>query len=202
MEAQAGAGDARKRIVLTVVAAVVALAAIVAVALLSGGGDSGPTGFSKGSVPPRKEGDLNRASEAAGCALVDSRSEGRTQTGEAVDYRADPPHSGPHSPEPAPDAAYRSDPPPTEKVVHSLFHGRIAIWFDPSLHESDIGDLKALYDESPQHVLLLPRESMEPRVAATTWTHSLTCPELNARVFDAIRAFRDTWRDTAPEFVP
>jgi Protein of unknown function (DUF3105) len=87
-------------------------------------------------------------------------------------------------------------------VVHTLFHGRVVIWFGDELAEAEIGDLKALFDEAPQHMLMVPRDSMQPAVAATAWTHTLGCPEMNGRVFDAIRAFRDTWRDTAPEFVP
>jgi hypothetical protein len=87
-------------------------------------------------------------------------------------------------------------------VVHALYHGRVVIWFDPELDDGRIGDLKALFDEAPQHVLLLPRESMEPEVAATAWRHVLTCPTMTEATFDALRAFRDTWRDQAPEFVP
>ena len=201
MDGSAQDDGARRRLALAGALAAVAAVVIVAV-LVSSGGSSTPSGFSVGSVPPRSIRGLDRAAKKAGCELEDPRSEGRTATGETVAYRSDPPHSGDHSPEPAVDAAYRSDPPPTEKVVHSLFHGRIVIWFDPGLGDAPIGDLKALYDEAPRHMLLLPRPSMEPAVAATAWTHVLACPEMNDAVFDAIRAFREKWRDTAPEFVP
>jgi hypothetical protein len=198
-EGHEGAG---KRVALTAGVALAVLVAIIAAALLAGGGDDGPSGFADGSVPKRQIGDLDRAAEAAGCTARDPKSEGRTETGEPVEYESDPPHSGDHAPEPAEDAAYRSDPPPDENVVHSLFHGRIAIWFDPDLPEGRIGDLKALFDEAPQHAVLLPRESMEHEVAATAWTHILTCPRFTDATFDAVRAFRDTWRDQGPEFVP
>lgn len=181
--------------------AVAALAVIVAVALLAGGGGD-PTGFSEGSVPPRKIGDLDGAAKAAGCSLSDPKSEGKVETGEPVEYRSDPPHSGDHAPEPPEDGAYRSNPPATEAVVHALLHGRIVIWFSPDLEEERIGDLKALFDEASEHVLLVPRDSMESEVAATAWTHVLDCPAMNGAVFDAIRSFRDTWRDQGPEFVP
>jgi hypothetical protein len=194
--------DGARRRVLTAAIAVGALVAIVAVALLAGGGGGGESDFPEGSVPPRKVGDLDSAARAAGCALSDPRSEGEQESGEPVEYRSDPPHSGAHAPEPPEDGAYRSDPPPAEAVVHSLYHGRIVIWFGPDLDDGSIGDLKALFDESPEHVILMPRESMEPAVAATAWTHKLACPEMSPAVFDAIRAFRDTWRDQGPEFVP
>jgi hypothetical protein len=187
--------------VLTAAIAVAALVAIVAVALLAGGGGES-SDFAEGSVPPRKVGDLDSAARAAGCSPSDPKSEGEQETGDPVEYRSDPPHSGDHAPEPPEDGAYRSDPPPDEAVVHSLYHGRIVIWFTPDLDDDRIGDLKALFDEDPAHVILLPRESMEPEVAATAWTHKLACPEMNDAVFDAIRAFRDTWRDEGPEFVP
>ena len=51
-------------------------------------------------------------------------------------------------------------------------------------------------------MLLVPDESMDAEVAATAWTHVLTCPSLEDATFDAIRAFRDRWRDQGPEFVP
>ena len=43
---------------------------------------------------------------------------------------------------------------------------------------------------------------MQPQVAATAWTHSLTCPEMNDKVFDAIRTFRARYIDKGPETVP
>jgi hypothetical protein len=178
------------------------LGVVIALALLAGGGSSNPTTWPEGKAPPRRIGDLDGAAEAAGCALSDPRSEGRTGTSEPVEYRSDPPHSGNHAPEPAPDGAYRSEAPPTEKVVHTLFHGRVVIWFHTDLDDSALGGLKALFDEESEHMLLVPRDSMDPEVSAPAWTHVLTCPEMNDGVYDAIRAFRDTWRNTAPEFVP
>ena len=203
MDEPTGAPDgAQRRVALTIGVAVVALAVIVAAAVLVGGGSDEADEFAKGSVPPRKVGDLDSAVRAAGCSARDPESEGKAETSEPVEYRSDPPHSGDHAREPAPEGAYRSDPPATENIVHALFHGRIVIWFDPELDESRIGDLKALFDEAPQHVLLVPRKSMEGEVAATAWRHVLTCPAMTDATFDALRAFRDTWRDQGPEFVP
>ena len=42
---------------------------------------------------------------------------------------------------------------------------------------------------------------MKAAVAATAWGHSLTCPEMNDRVFDAIRTFRAQYIDKGPEKV-
>ena len=43
---------------------------------------------------------------------------------------------------------------------------------------------------------------MDAPVAATAWTHSLTCPAMNDKVFDAIRTFRARYIDKGPENVP
>ena len=42
---------------------------------------------------------------------------------------------------------------------------------------------------------------MPSAVAATAWGHSLTCPEMNDKVFDAIRTFRARYIDKGPETV-
>ena len=43
---------------------------------------------------------------------------------------------------------------------------------------------------------------MKPQVAATAWTHSLDCPSMNDKTFDAIRTFRARYIDKGPETVP
>lgn len=193
----------RRRLLVVLLGAVVAVAAVVGViALLGAGGDDGPEGFASGEAPALVEQDLKAAVHAAGCKLEHPRSEGDKEITGRASYRADPPHSGSHWSEPAYDDAYPGEPPATEAVVHSLYHGRVAIWFDPALPDGDKGDLKALFDEDTRHVLLVARESMDAEVAATAWTESLTCPEMGPRVFDALRAFRDEYRDKGPELVP
>ena len=200
METPAPDEGARRKLVLTAVLALATLAAIIAVALLAAGNSN--SDFPEGSAPPRAIGDLDSAAEAAECSVRDPRSEGDTETAEPVSYRSDPPHSGNHAPEPADDGAYRDDPPAAENVVHALYHGRIVIWFSPALDDEQLGGLKALFDEDPAHMLLVPRDSMDADVAATAWTHILECAQMSNATFDAIRAFRDTWRDQGPEFVP
>ena len=51
-------------------------------------------------------------------------------------------------------------------------------------------------------MILLPRGSMPYEVAASAWTHRLGCERFDANSFDALRAFRDRYRDRGPEFVP
>lgn len=210
----------RKKLVGYGAAAVLGLAAIVAVviALTAGGGDDdggaqAPENAAAGAptvsyaedppaIPEASEFDLEAAAEAAGCQLEDPANEGADHVETDVQYRANPPTSGNHHPVPTEDGAYTSTP-KTENTVHSLEHGRINIQFSPDLPQQQIDQLKALFDEDSYHVLLYPNGTDMPyQVAATTWDHALLCEEFSPQIFDAIRAFKDQYRDQGPEFVP
>ena len=69
---------------------------------------------------------------------------------------------------------------------------------------STVAQLEALLAENEDgyHMLLFENPTgMESAVAATAWTHSVTCPEMNDKVFDAFRTFRDRYIDKGPERV-
>jgi hypothetical protein len=214
-ERAAASGERRRRILgygVGVLIAVVALGAIVFVAL-SPGAEDGPApvtpsegnDFPEGKVPPAGPlaRDLPAAARAAGCTVKSERSEGNDHVGTPVRYRANPPHSGDHNIEPVEDGAYRVPPGRVENMVHTLEHGRIHIQYRPTAPDPVKGNLKALYDEDPYHVLLTPNVTRMPyEVAATAWQETLTCPRENPRVYDAIRAFTEAHRDRGPEYVP
>ena len=68
-----------------------------------------------------------------------------------------------------------------------------------------MAQLEALLAEQSggYHMLLYENTTnMDAQVAATAWTHSLTCPKMNDEVFDAIRTFRARYIDKGPENVP
>ena len=122
--------------------------------------------------------------------------------GSEVRYRANPPTSGDHNPTPADDGAYVKPPAP-EATVHSLEHGRVLVQFRPSASKRLRGQLFALFKEDRYHLLLAPNATgMRWQVAATAWNHALLCNKMNDRVFDAIRLFRDRYRDRSPELFP
>ncbi len=215
-ERQAQSAERRKQLVGYGAGGVLVVGVIVAlvVVILAGGNDDGGAAggaelasadeFSEGSVPAQDVTDLEEAADAAGCKLKESPSEGNEHVppDTEVEYGTNPPTSGDHFAVPADDGAY-VEAPETSALVHSLEHGRIFIQFDPAAPESVMGDLKALYDEDPYHMIIAPNETDMPyEVAATAWTRTLGCPEMNEDVFDAIRAFRDEYRDEGPEFVP
>ena len=53
--------------------------------------------------------------------------------------------------------------------MHNLEHGRVIIWFKPSLPKDTRADLKALFDEDTYQMVLVPRAKMPYQVAATAW---------------------------------
>ena len=218
-ERQAKAAQARKRMVGYGGATVLVIAALaIAALLLAGGDDAGsvdpdvlPSG---GSVPEQQEFDLTKAANAAGCELKDVKASGSfdhtTDASERVKYNSNPPTSGRHFAVPADDGAY-STAPTDEQLVHNLEHGRVIIWFKPSLPKDTRADLKALFDEDTYQMVLAPRAKMPYQVAASAWNGTpepsglgrlLTCDRADSELWDALRAFRDEHRSNGPEAIP
>jgi uncharacterized protein DUF3105 len=224
-EQAARAVERRRRLVGYGVAGglVVAVVVVLGVLLLGGGGGGDDKASASvlpdgGSVPAQKITDLPGAAKAAGCKLESYRVQvGATSAerhtsdiNEQIKYQSNPPAGGKHYQFPADDGAYGGAPPDTS-VVHSEEHGRIIIWFKPSLPKSQRADLKALFDDDPYQMLLVPRRNMPYAVAATAWNRDpepvgtgrvLGCPTVNASVFDGLRTFRDDYRGDGPEAVP
>jgi hypothetical protein len=153
--------------------------------------------------------DLKKAAAAAGCTLQSPPNEGAdhdVREFTAADYRVNPPTSGIHFPEWAPDGVY--DPgttPPLGTLVHTLEHGRVNLQYAQGTPPDTVERLKALVDEleGGYHLLLYENTTEMPfAVAATAWDHLLGCPEMNEQVFDALRAFRNAYVDKGPETVP
>jgi hypothetical protein len=191
-------------------AAVVAVVAI-GVALVAirtnrhGSHPSGNAAIASVPVPPQRISSLEPALAAAGCKLRSYPNFGQTHTTGSVNYKTNPPTSGPHFPAPASDGAYapRQSPPVTQ-TVHALEHGRVEIEWRPGLSTRQIGQLNSLFDEQRRYhgLLFENRTGMPYAVAAVAWQHLLGCPKFNSGVFDAIRAFRSQYTDKAPEFIP
>jgi hypothetical protein len=159
---------------------------------------------SGGSGPPSAKAleQLRTAAAAADCTVTAFPTEGRNHTDGKVAYKTNPPTSGPHNPVPAPDRAYTVAPPP-ENYVHSLEHGRIELQYRPGAPAAVREALMGVYREFTHHMLLFPNNTgMDYEVAATAWKHRLGCAHFNARVPEALRRFRDAYRDRGPENVP
>ena len=202
---RAAAAAARRRRTLAYVGAgglVAAAAVALVVVLLAGGSDDGGSqaeAYPDGSLPARHITELEPAAKAAGCTLKRFPDYGSRHVPGKVTYRTNPPTSGDHFEIWASDGAHTKAP-PTERLVHSLEHGRVIFQFRSSVPASVRGDLKALFDEDPHWVLLTPNATGMPfEVAATAWRQLLGCPRTNPQVFDAMRAFRTRYRDRGPE---
>jgi hypothetical protein len=192
----------------------------VVVVLLTGavGGDDGggdgsssqPSAASNVTIPEQQIGDLQEAADAAGCKLANPEIEGsqhEDRTFTAQDYKTNPPTSGNHFPPPAAaDGVYEpGNTAPLGELVHSLEHGRINIQYKKGTPSETIAQLETLASEMSDgyHILLYENTTnMDAAVAATAWGHSLTCAEMNDKVFDAIRTFRQEYIDKGPEDVP
>lgn len=218
---------ARKRMVGIVVAAILVLGiagALIAV-VVSGGDDEGDSGGGHGGgtesasveypdggeIPDQKTADLKAALAAAGCKdeTVEAPGAGdhTSDPDEKIEYQSEPPAIGRHYQEWPEDDIFE-EAPKTSHVVHTLEHGRVLIWLNPDeLSEDDLAQFKALYDEDPYHVIMLPRAELKEPFAVSAWVgqdkgHILRCKSLNETSWDAIRAFKEQYRDKAPEFVP
>ncbi len=224
-EREARDADRRKRLVGYGAAGAIALVAVVVIVALvlgGGGGDSssGSGGDASsnmypdgGSIPDQKVTDLKTAAANANCQLKSVDASGASDHTSSLDqrvhYSTNPPTSGRHYVEVPEDGAY-SEPLQDEQFVHNLEHGRIVIWFKPSLPADDRADLKALFDSDNYQMVLTPRQDMPYQVAATAWNgpdygnkgRLLTCAKYSLKIYDALRTFRDQNRSKGPEPVP
>ena len=215
-QAEAKRASRRKRMQLAFggLLAVAAIAGIVVAVLVStgSGDDGGPKqasdAASTAKIPEQQISDMKEAAKAAGCTLNNPAYEGANHEQKEFkgsDYKTNPPTSGNHTPDWYEDGIYEpGDVPSLGKLVHPLEHGRIEIQYKPGTPKETVEQLEALLasEEDGYHMLLFENTSgMEAAVAATAWTHSVTCPTMNDKVFDAFRTFRDRYIDKGPERV-
>jgi hypothetical protein len=218
-EQEAAAAERRKRMIGYGAAGGLVLAAVIAIAVvvLATGGDGGGESHQDGRaaepntqdiaavpIPEPQATNLEDAAKAANCELEQHEAEGRDHVSGEVDYKTSPPNSGNHFEFPAEDGVYAGDGAPSlEPLVHSLEHGRVIFWHRPDATPELQGQIKSLYDEDNYHVIAAPHgRDMEAQLAASSWTRTLTCERVTDETWDAMRLFRDRYRDQAPERVP
>jgi len=161
------------------------------------------------SWPWLSNSDYEKAAKDAGCTLANPEFESQGHEDKDFkpsDYKTNPPTSGTHNPDWYDDGIYEPTTTPSlGMLVHTLEHGRINVQYKPGTPKADVAKLEALLGEQNDgyHMLLYENTTgMDAQVAATAWTHSLTCPDINDKVFDAIRTFRARYIDKGPETVP
>lgn len=220
-EQQAQAAKQRKRMVGYGAAGAIAIVAVAVLILLATGGDdagSGPGNAGDvfpdgGSFPKQTIFDVAPAAQAAGCELQTKKATSREHTtslNQRVKYNTNPPTTGRHYQVPADDGIY-GQAPRDEQLVHTMEHGRVIISVKPSLPEEQRADIRALVEDDPYQMVLVPRRNMPYAVAAAAWHAEpapngtgrlLLCNEVNDQTFDALAAFRDENRSQGPEPVP
>ena len=216
---EAGAAARRRRLQLGggVLLGLAVLAGIVLAVVVGLGGDDAesgaqtpqPSSQAAEKLPAQEISNYEEAAKAAGCTLSNPEFEGAGHDDKefaATDFKTNPPTSGSHNPDWYYDGVYAPGTTPRlGMLVHTLEHGRINVQYKPGTAAATVAELEALLAEHNEgyHMLLYENTTgMQAAVAATAWTHSLTCPSMNDKVFDAIRTFRSRYTDKGPENVP
>lgn len=219
----------RKLLVGYLVAGVLAAAVVVGIVIVvigssSGGGASGNAHIVSNGVgsftttqelePDEREGTktkpgplataakLPQAAKAAKCVLRNPPDEGSTHllpSQATPKYKSNPPTSGNHDSVPLANGVYRSPIPNFRNALHTLEHGRVEVMYQPDLAEADQLKLKGVVDEDFRDMVMFENQNMPWQVAAAAWGHYVGCKQYNEKVLDAIRAFRDAYRDQGPE---
>jgi hypothetical protein len=122
--------------------------------------------------------------------------EGRdhAEPGEAVAYATATPTSGRHAAS-SPRCGIYSQQMPAEFAVHSLEHGAVVIWYQPSLASEEISGLEAIVNRFDDRVILSPNAELTQPVIATGWNR--------LKAYDGadpeLEQFIETYRARGPE---
>ena len=112
-------------------------------------------------------------------------------------YRGNPPTSGAHHPEPLNPGFYSTPQPPT-RLVHSLEHGHIVIYYDET-DPTVLSTLKvwtSLFNHPWGGVLATPKVELGKSVILTAWRKKLTLATFDEAT---AAAFIDRYRGRGPE---
>ena len=126
-----------------------------------------------------------------------------------MNYKTNPPTSGPHNPVPAPDGIYAAGTEPApENAVHALEHGRIEFEYKAGASAADVNRLRSLAESqfngtAAYHTLMFRNNTNMPtQFAAVAWTKLLTCDQLSSQAMDVMRQFRQAYTDKFNRIFP
>ncbi|MCL1600013.1 MAG: DUF3105 domain-containing protein [Actinomycetia bacterium] len=122
--------------------------------------------------------------------------EGRAHAapGESVAYATATPTSGRHAAS-SPRCGVYTQQMPAEFVVHSLEHGAVVIWYQPSLEGEEISGLQAIVNRFDDRVILSPNAALTEPVIATSWNRLKAYDGADAE----LEQFIETYRARGPE---
>ena len=157
-------------------------------------------------VSDRREAAAAESRLTKGSCDVDTRSDPTDRAGANhvpnATYRVDPPAGGNHDPEVAgsdTDLYGEGGVPPDGQLVHALEHGYVIFWHRPDISQGDREAIQEVADRYDRDVLVVPRPSLRPPVAATAWGNRLLCRNVEP---DALDLFTRSYRNKGPEKVP
>ncbi|EIV93968.1 DUF3105 domain-containing protein [Frankia sp. QA3] len=143
------------------------------------------------------------AAAAAGCTgTVNDASQGSAHVGTTVNYKASPPSSGSHNPDPLPDGIPFYNPASgisVERAVHSLEHGFVVGWYDKSLPAAQVEKLRSLAANAGPRFIGVPwTRSAFPdgkHFVLTAWDRTQRCTTVSE---DVITDFVDKYANPDP----
>lgn len=142
------------------------------------------------------------AAMTAGTCRFDRRTDpGRVnQHADNATFTVEPPSGGIHDPSPASPAVYEAgSAPPDARVVHSLEHGDVALWYRADADPATVEALEQLAAAREDDVLVLARPGLDAEVAAVAWRRRLLCQEGEPA---SVRRFIERFADEGPESPP
>jgi hypothetical protein len=181
--------------------------AVLGLALVFGLGYAGASALlNDGSETAAETGPLGlpmHGSDAALQNVEQFESEGRThvQRGSNVNYAQSPPLSGPHYGSTV-QAGFYEQRQPAGALVHSLEHGAVVIYYNPSAlpadAESHLRSLANEYTDTWASVIVLPHPEDDPETpfVLTAWRTKLTMEEYDR---DTVSAFLAEYLGRGPE---
>lgn len=194
-------GRSRTPLVLAGIVLALALGVMVGAGYVlwgSGGGESGGNAPDQASLPESGDATLLQDVEQFPSEGTEHVAEGTN-----VNYDTMPPTSGPHYSTPAEAGFYEeSQSPRLERLVHSLEHGAVVVYYDPeALTPAARENLRGFanrYTGEWSSVIVVPHPAEDPDTpyVLTAWRHDLTMNEYDEAT---VRAFLAEFLGRGPE---
>jgi hypothetical protein len=175
------------------VVGVVALVGLVAFVTLGGGGGGDGTAT---ALP-----DNGDPSLLSGVEQFPSEGANHVGAGTDIDYARMPPTSGPHY-NGWTDAGFYDETPAMGRLVHSLEHGAVVVYYDPAAVTTDARESLRTFASAHtgqwRSVIVAPHPAADPDAAyvLTAWRHRLTMDEYDE---ETVRAFLAEYLGRGPE---